>query len=122
MKKRMFRTRSILSWTLLFCLFSCCSGILAERETEAEGPSVFQTFLQKDLKRRRDPDAPAEPSDLFYAARNADGDALANFAEAQRCAAELGIARVFAFDTEDAIAAENGSTERIMAGYELRTE
>ena len=122
MKKRTLRARSILSWILLAFLLAGCSGTLAETGTEAEEMSAFQACLQKDQKYRTDPVVSADPSDLFYAARNADGDALANFAEAQRCAAELGIARVFAFDTEDAIAAENGSTERIMAGYELRTE
>ena len=118
MKKRTLRARSILSWILLAFLLAGCSGTLAETGTEAEEMSAFQVCLQKDKKYRTDPVVSADPSDLFYAARNADGDRLANFAEAQRYAAELGIAREFAFGTEDAIAGGNGSTGRIMAGYD----
>ena len=118
MKKRTLLARSLLSWILSFCLLFGGASALAETGTEAEEPSAFQLRLQHSLKRRSDPEAPADPSDLFEAARNADGDCLANFAEAQRYAAELGIARGFAFDTEDALAADNGSTDRIMSGYD----
>ncbi len=116
MKKGTLRTRIVLSWALLLCLLSGCSGTLAETGAEAEELSAFQLCLQNHLK--YSPGTPAEPADLFFAAGNAEGDPLTIFAEAQRCAAELGIARGFAFRTEDAIAAENGSTGRIMAGYE----
>ncbi len=114
MKKRTFRTGNILSWLLLFCLLFSCSGTLAETGPEGEELSDFQNYLQNEWKYRRE----LTPSDLFRAARSAEGDRLANFAEAQRYAAELGIARQFAFDTEDAIAKKNGSTGWIMAGYD----
>ena len=117
MKKRMLRIRSLLSWLLMFSLLSGCFGTLAETGTEAEEHSALQNCLQEWMKNRSDNKIP-DTSDLFYAARHADGDRLANFAEAQRFAAELGIAREFSFKTENAIAAKNGSSNRIMAGYD----
>ena len=54
MKKRMFRIRSILSWTLLFCLLSCCSGILAEQEDSVRKALEDSGYRVLEVRRKKD--------------------------------------------------------------------
>ncbi len=114
MKRKTLLFGRISLWILVVCLFTGgFAGAFADTGMEGEELSAFRKKLKEFIS-----SAPAKASDLLVAARGADGDPLAIFAEAQRYAAELGLARDFAFSTEDAIAEANGSTQWIMAGYD----